>query len=185
LERPLSKPDAGILKAMIEGKTLDRYRFLSVILLIFMVATPQVSRAGDTTAPAWNFLPVAIAFACDKTTPQAARRIVERSPNALPSVYGPQCVDQRHQVTNIKPTSMRLIHLKAANLYELRLQIPADKASALQQLTQNADGQRTIVLVADKAIIDSMLFGPFTGDIFVISADSEDDGVKTASLFVK
>lgn len=111
--------------------------------------------------------------------------MVERSPNALPNVIGPQCIDERRLVANIKPTSMHLIHIRAADIYELRLKLPADKASALQQLTEGANGQRAIVLVSGKAVIDSAFFGPFSGDTFVISADSEDAGVKTASLFVK
>lgn len=146
---------------------------------------PQVLKAGDTSAPVLKFLPVTIAFACDETTPQTARRIVEPSPKALPGVYGPQCVDRWHQVANIKPTSMRLKHLRSVGIYELRLQLPADKASALKQLTERANGQRVIVLASDRAIIDSMLNGPFSGEVFAISADSEDEGVRKASLFVK
>ena len=150
-----------------------------------MAGIPQLAKAGDDAAPAWQFLPVTIAFACDETTPQTARRMVERSPKAEQSVYGPQCVDQRRQVANIKPTSMRLVHLKTVGIYELSLQLPADEASALKELTRGANGQAVIVLVSDKAVVDSKMNAPFSGQVFMISADSEEAGVRMASLFVK
>ena len=154
-------------------------------LFIVSVIAPLLSYAGAGSNYKWNFLPLTIAFACDETTPPALRKLVERAHNAQPSVLGPQCVDVRRRVIDIKPTSMNMVHLKKLDQYEVRLTLNPNDALALQKLTATASGQRTILLVSGHAVIDSAFFSPFHGNVFEISADTEDDGLKTASLFVE
>lgn len=161
-----------------------RYLLPGSLFLVSVIA-PLLSYAEAGSNYKWNFLPLTIAFACDETTPPGLRQLVERAHNAQPSVLGPQCVDVRRRVADIKPTSMNMVHLKKLDQYEVRLMLNPSDALALQKLTATASGQRTILLVAGRAVIDSAFFGPFHGNVFEISADTEDDGVKTASLFVK
>jgi len=155
------------------------------LLFIVAVTAPLLSYAEAGSNYQWNFLPLTIAFACDETTPTALRQLVERAHNAQPSVSGLQCVDVRRRVVDIKPTSMNMVHLKKLDQYEVRLTLNPNDALALQKITATASGQRTILLVSGQAVIDSAFFGPFHGNVFEISADTEDDAIKTASLFVK
>jgi hypothetical protein len=159
------------------------------LLFTLAIMIPAISgaMADEPVKPATvKLVPVTFSMECNKTTSDENRQLLDRAPNAEASANLRECVDRSAQVKDARLVSVVAGKAKNLDIYEVILRLDPEDAKNLASMTLASGGPRRMVIsVKEHAIISGVLFAPFKGEKYLISAHTADDARRISSLFIQ